>query len=716
LPISIAINPTTNKIYVVSYNANGVVTEIDGDTNAATAIPVGSYPYGIDVNTVTNKIYVTNGMSNSVTVIDGATRATTTIPVGVNPTVVAVNATTNTIYVVNGNLDGTISVIDGASNAVTGNFFAGLEPAPTIAVNPVSNTIFAIAGANSLYAVTSATVYQIDGVTGDISEVATGTSPLSLAVNPVAGQLYILNLGDADVANISSSTGRTTFSPLEFSGTAVAVNTATGKAYFANGVSISELDAATLSAAIIPIGGSLIVGIAVDPTSNVTYATSFFDGGTLTAIDDDSGFISTLSVGSKPNALAVNPTTHKVYILNNDALGTVSVLQGIPPTFAPVITGEPLPQTVNTGSTVVFNAGASARPAATYQWAFNGIPLSDGDGVSGSTGTNLVISGATAANAGAYTCTATNAAGATTSTAANLNVVSTANPGRITNLSARAYIDYPDGGMASGVLVAGFAVSGPGTKPLVIRGIGPALGGFGVSGAVEMPSLSLFDSAAPANLITEDTGWQNPPSPPSGAPWLGTVMPLDATAADFSQVGAFALPQGSADSAVKVSLPSGTYTAQVSSVDESAGVVLAEIYDDDPSDIGTQLVNISARSLTETGSQALIGGFEIYGSSAETVLIRASGPALTALGIAQAATDAQLMLYDSANNLIASNAKWAGDPQIAATAALVGAFAWNDTTSADSALLITLAPGDYTAEVNAEGYGGIALIEVYAVP
>jgi hypothetical protein len=193
-------------------------------------------------------------------------------------------------------------------------------------------------------------------------------------------------------------------------------------------------------------------------------------------------------------------------------------------------------------------------------------------------------------------------------------------------------------------------------------------------------------------------------------------MPLDATAADFSQVGAFALPQGSADSAVKVSLPSGTYTAQVSSVDESAGVVLAEIYDDDPSDIGTQLVNISARSLTETGSQALIGGFEIYGSSAETVLIRASGPALTALGIAQAATDAQLMLYDSANNLIASNAKWAGDPQIAATAALVGAFAWNDTTSADSALLITLAPGDYTAEVNAEGYGGIALIEVYAVP
>ena len=79
IPISITLNPTTSKIYVVSFCANGVVTEIDGDTNAATTIPVGSYPYGIDVNTVTNKIYVTNSFSNSVTVIDGATRATTTI-------------------------------------------------------------------------------------------------------------------------------------------------------------------------------------------------------------------------------------------------------------------------------------------------------------------------------------------------------------------------------------------------------------------------------------------------------------------------------------------------------------------------------------------------------------------------------------------------------------------------------------------------------------
>jgi hypothetical protein len=57
-----------------------------------------------------------------------------------------------------------------------------------------------------------------------------------------------------------------------------------------------------------------------------------------------------------------------------------------------------------------------------------------------------------------------------------------------------------------------------------------------------------------------------------------------------------------------------------------------------------------------------------------------------------------------------------GDPQIAAAASLVGAFAWSNTASHDAALLTRLPPGVYTAEVSgAAGDTGVALVEIYEV-
>ena len=71
----------------------------------------------------------------------------------------------------------------------------------------------------------------------------------------------------------------------------------------------------------------------------------------------------------------------------------------------------------------------------------------------------------------------------------------------------------------------------------------------------------------------------------------------------------------------------------------------------------------------------------------------------------------------SGSNVIASNKAWGGDPAIASAASSVGAFAFTNLTSADSALLITLASGNYTVQVtSASGVTGTTLIEVYEVP
>ena len=150
------------------------------------------------------------------------------------------------------------------------------------------------------------------------------------------------------------------------------------------------------------------------------------------------------------------------------------------------------------------------------------------------------------------------------------------------------------------------------------------------------------------------------------------------------------------------------------------GVALAELYDATAAGTYTpatpRLVNISTRAQVGTGGTILIAGFVIGGSTSRTVLIRASGPALAPFGIAGTLPDPQLKLF-SGSAVIESDNGWAGNPQISATAASVGAFAWNNPMSGDSAILVALPPGAYTAQVSgASGDTGVALIEVYEVP
>jgi hypothetical protein len=75
--------------------------------------------------------------------------------------------------------------------------------------------------------------------------------------------------------------------------------------------------------------------------------------------------------------------------------------------------------------------------------------------------------------------------------------------------------------------------------------------------------------------------------------------------------------------------------------------------------------------------------------------------------------DPTLKLFDSTSTVIKQNTGWGSDPSITAAAAKVGAFAWA-AGSVDAALLVTLQPGLYTAQVTgAGGDSGVALIEVY---
>ncbi len=276
--------------------------------------------------------------------------------------------------------------------------------------------------------------------------------------------------------------------------------------------------------------------------------------------------------------------------------------------------------------------------------------------------------------------------------------VTTLRTDRVVALSSRVRV----GPAAGRTLISGFIIGGPGAKRVLLRGVGPGLNAFGLTGALPDPRLELYDGAG--KLLLENDDW-------SGAD----------TAETTSRVGAFALAPGSKDAVLLTTLAPGAYTVHV--VDGGrTGVALAEIYDAgaNPDTEAQRLIAISTRGEAAGGENVLIGGFIITGNAPKKVLVRGIGPGLTAFGVPGALVDPRLRVYRG-GELIGENGDWstvAADAAANAQAARdTGVFAL-PVGSKDAALILTLAPGAYTAQVGGADSisSGIALVEIYEVP
>jgi hypothetical protein len=364
----------------------------------------------------------------------------------------------------------------------------------------------------------------------------------------------------------------------------------------------------------------------------------------------------------------------------------------------PAFAVQPLKQTVTAGSTVVFNASVNGAGGVSYQW------LKDGAAIAGATNARLVLSG-NAVAPGNYAVAATDSLGTITSTSAQLAVSSSADSGHFRNLSVLASAS------STQTLTVGFAIGGGtnGSKPILIRAAGPALAGFGLGGTLADPVLTLHSGSA---VLDFNDDWGTPASAQPGI--------AAATAA------AFAFPfstSASLDAALyETNLVAGGYSAVVTGKSAANGLALAEVYD-----AATGAFDVNAPRLTNLSCLTTVGpsgiltaGFVVGGSTAKTVMIRGIGPALTGFGLAGVIADPLLALHSAASGVdqvLAANTGWGGTADIVATAKNVSAFALPTTSSADSVLLLTLAPGSYSAQVmSASGAGGLAMIEVYEVP
>jgi hypothetical protein len=360
----------------------------------------------------------------------------------------------------------------------------------------------------------------------------------------------------------------------------------------------------------------------------------------------------------------------------------------------PAITTQPANVTVSAGSLATFSVLASGQPAPSYQWRKDGVPLA------GATGTSFTLPSTQSSDAGGYSVIVSNSLGSVTSSTAALVVAPPPNPGRLINLSIRSPAGTGAQTLTTGAVIGGAGTSGP--KPLLIRGTGPALGAFGVTGFLVDPTSSVFSGAT---VIASNDNW-------GGDALVASIGTL---------VGAFPLtPATSKDAALyQPALSPGAYTIQLAGVGGTTGITLAEIYDATPTGSFTattpRLINVSARTQVGTGADILIAGFVIGGATPKTLLIRAIGPTLAVFGVPGALVDPKLELY-AGSAKTHENDNWGGTGALSAAFGLVGAFPL-DAVSKDAVLLVTLPPGSYTAQVSGVGgTTGVALVEVYDVP
>jgi uncharacterized delta-60 repeat protein len=360
----------------------------------------------------------------------------------------------------------------------------------------------------------------------------------------------------------------------------------------------------------------------------------------------------------------------------------------VAPNAATAAVTSPAAASVTTGGAFSYQIAAGNAPLS-----YNATDLPAGLTLDAATG---VISG-TVRTPGTYVIgvSANNASGPgpvtnLTVTVAGAAVTVSTN---LTSISTRARV-----GTGANVLIAGFAVSGTEPKAVLIRAVGPTLGGFGLTGLLVDPVLELFRNDRSTLAVNDSWGSE------------GNAAAITATSA---RVGAFSLPSGSTEAVISVTLPPGNYTAQVRGAAAGTGIGLVEVYDAGTGTENSRLSSISSRAEVGVGGNILIAGFVVRGTEPKTILIRGVGPGLNAF-IAGAVANPKLELFRG-QTMINENDDWT-DPAIAAAAARSGTFALT-AGSRDAALLVTLPPGTYTAQVSGVGGStGVALIEVYEVP
>jgi YVTN family beta-propeller protein len=285
-------------------------------------IEVGDVPRDVAITPDGSRAYVANQFDGTVSVIDTATNTVTaTIPVGDYPFGVAVSPNGSRVYVTNADSD-TVSVIDAATNTVTATIPVGNRPLD-VAITADGTRAYVA----NLY---DGTVSVIDTSTNSVTTTISGVdwSPSEVAISPDGARLYVANVFDNTVSVINTATNTITNTiNVGNEPTDVAVSPDGARVYVANfdDDTVSVINTATNTVIATITVGDAANGVAVSPNGKRVYVANYV-GDTVSVINTTTNtVIATVDVGSRPEGLAVSPDGTRVYVTNVFD-STVSVL------------------------------------------------------------------------------------------------------------------------------------------------------------------------------------------------------------------------------------------------------------------------------------------------------------------------------------------------------------------------------------------------------
>jgi hypothetical protein len=264
------------------------------------------------------------------------------------------------------------------------------------------------------------------------------------------------------------------------------------------------------------------------------------------------------------------------------------------------------------------------------------------------------------------------------------------------NVSTRLPVGTDDN-----VLIEGFIVEGPdgSTKKIMVRAIGPSLASFGIADALANPTLEIHDGTN-ATVATNDD-------------WKITQVGGLITGDQSAEINASQLaPSNDLESAIIADLAPGSYTAVVRGFGNTVGTGVVDAYDLSAAS-PARLANIATRGLIQPGDKLMIAGFIVQNAPVQAV-IRAIGPSLSAFGIANALPDTTLELRDQNGAILLENDNWKTRPDGSSQQAEVENTGLQPSDDLEAALVTTLQPGQYTAQVRGKDETtGIGVVQVY---
>lgn len=320
-------------------------------------IPVGWAPNAVVANSVTNQIYVSNWLDNSLTIVNGATNATTTIALGASPQALAVNSSNKVYVAVSDNLNGSVAVIDGNTESIIAMVPVGRGPS-AVAVDPNTDFVYVTNAVDNTVTVINGDAYtRPDGTILPANSVFItdfgGGGPDALAVNQATSQVFVAASDSDQVVEINGNPALAIVPlgvfPVGSNPESVAVNSLTNRVYIANNNdsrgTITVIDpvppGTTTTVFVEPFcvnssESCMIKRVAVNQQLNKFYGIDYSDRAVYSVNGATNTVLTQIFVGIHPNAIVMDDSRSRAYVADDYGVDPINTATDVDLGLIPV--------------------------------------------------------------------------------------------------------------------------------------------------------------------------------------------------------------------------------------------------------------------------------------------------------------------------------------------------------------------------------------------